>query len=793
VTSGTPRAASRLVVVLLAAALAASVPARAQAPASAPPASGSPGDQPFFGSFEMPGIVYFRSDEQSGSENEFRMTGNVEIDMGQARILADQVVYRKDEGTVEATGNVVLSFTGVILSGSRVVYRVEPQTGWVEDAVGYLDQANAILRAKRIERLGPERLAVEDADFTTCTQPTPYWSFHLGRGTFHLDHYAYLHNVAFKAGHVPAFWSPYLVWPIKAGRAAGLLFPKFGNSNQLGTEFRLPFYWPIAPNADLTLTFNAFTKVGVGLTADLDWLPTYNGWSRGRLNWVNDTIRGKNRYLLDWRQSQPLAWDTKLTASIRRVSDFDYFTDYETDLQLAAAPQTVSIVELTRDWSWYTLSARTRRYQQYFPIAIGGESLLASESINDTLPQVELRGRSQRLGRTPLFLSFESSASIFARRILRAPEGSIGVSSEEDLVTEVDDTWSRADVAPQVQWPVLKQPWGDLTLTAGWRGTYWSGSRDPEDPDKVTSEPVFRSLWNAGFQFQGPRFQRIWETPNWSYSTKLKHVIEPFVQYGWRPESAVEPTEIPFFDSIDQVPGELSDFNYGIRQRFLALRRPETARRVTLTNARETSFEALEEQAKRDGTAAPRPEDALSVDASATPVEFASIEIAQSYSFVRPLSLYNERAFSPIRMRIRLNPTAERVLDASATYDVANSTLTELSLSALVRLSDRAFVQGSWYRREPPASAASTPSSFVRARWEVLSRSRRVGLATDWDFNVETKRLEHQRYQLRVATQCCSFRFGYDRRDFVDNFRQEFSLVVDLSGIGNVLDLVRSE
>ncbi len=784
--NATLRAAARLLCVLLALA-----PAAAQE--TAPPPQG--GGAPFLGNFVMPGIVHFRSDEQSGSENEFRMTGNVEIDMGEARILADQVVYRKDEGTVEATGSVVLSFTGAILSGSRVVYRVASQTGWVEDAVGYLDQDNAILRAKKIERLDAERLRVEDAVFTTCTQPTPYWSFRLGRGTFHLGQYAYLHDVAFKAGHVPAFWSPYLVWPIKAGRAAGLLFPTFGNSTKLGTEFGLPFYWPFASNADLTLTFNAYTKVGVGLTAELEWLPTYNGWSRGRLNWVNDTIRQKNRYLFDWKQVQPLAWDTKLTASVRQVSDFDYFTEYETDLNLAAAPYTDSIAELTRNWSWYTLSARARRYQQYFAISAQDQSLLQSESINDTLPQVELRGRSQKLGRTPFFLSFESSASVFSRRILEAPEGSVGVPSEEQLVTTVSDTWSRADVAPQIQWPLLKEPWGELTLTGGWRGTYWTGQRDPEDPNKVTSETLFRSLWNAGLQFQGPRFQRIFETPDWSYSTKLKHVIEPFVQYGYRPESSVSPAEIPFFDAVDQVPGQLSDLNYGIRQRFLALRRPETERRITLTNTREVGFQAVEdeEQQRRGGGAGSRPEDALNVESSATPVEFASIEISQGYSFVRPLTLSPERSYSPLRLRIRFNPTAEQVFDVNASYDAANGTLAELSSSALVRLSERAYVRGSWYRREPQALSAGSSSNFLRTGWELMSRSRRLSLGTEWDYNFATDKLEHQRYQLRVATQCCSFRFGYDRRDFVDNFRQEFSLVVDLSGIGDVLDLVRSD
>lgn len=497
------------------------------------------------------------------------------------------------------------------------------------------------------------------------------------------------------------------------------------------------------------------------------------------------------------------------------MSDFDYFTDYETDLALATSPQTNSVVELTRNWSWYTLSARARRYEQFFPgVAGDGTSLLRSKAIQDTLPQVELRGRSQQLGRAPLFLSFESSGSFFRRRILAAPEDRLGVPSEDELVSRVSSSWGRADLAPQLQAPVLKEPWGDLTLNAGWRGTYWTGSTDPSDAQRVLSDSVYRNLWSAGFVFQGPRVQRIFDTPRWDFSPKLKHVIEPFADYRWSPESAVSSSEIPFVDQIDQIGGgEVSDVSYGIRQRFLALRRPDTGRAPTLVTVEETSLEALEEETKRlEENGAPE-EERLAVDDTAGPVEIASVELSQAYSFARPLSqeylldasgnivrdpetnapLTEPSYFSPLRLRVRLNPTAERVVDASAVWDTANEVLTETSLSGLVRLSPLAFVQASWFRRVPVAPGLQDRESTVRSRWEVMSSSRRVGLATEWDWDVANDRLEHQQYQLRLATQCCSFRFGYDRRDFVGNFREEYSIVVDLTGIGEVLDLVDSD
>ena len=61
------------------------------------------------------------------------------------------------------------------------------------------------------------------------------------------------------------------------------------------------------------------------------------------------------------------------------------------------------------------------------------------------------------------------------------------------------------------------------------------------------------------------------------------------------------------------------------------------------------------------------------------------------------------------------------------------------------------------------------------------------------DYDVEARQLDHQAYTVTYATQCCSFILGYDRRDFVDNARRELTLVVDLTGIGEILRLSDSE
>lgn len=780
--------------------------------AAAAPASAAPPT-----TLALPGIVRVRSGRASEQGDELRFSEYVEIETGEAKIQADEVVYRRDLGTVEANGNVVLSFPGALLAGRRLAYNLGPQTGKMEDVVGYFDQDNAVLRAKTVERLDKDHLKVEDGVFTTCTQPTPYWSFRLSSGIFHIGHYAHLKNVAFRAGQLPVFYTPYLVWPIKSGRAAGLLFPEFRNSTNLGTSVGVPYYWPFADNADLTLTTTAYTKVGLGLEAQLDWLPTWLGKASGDVHYIHDQVRGTNRYRVDWRQSQPFWNDFQLTASIQQVSDFNYLTDYETNLAVAATPQTDSTIDLTKTWGWYSLSLRARRYQQYF---LGGstyEGRLTGKTINTTFPQLELRGRAQQIGKTPFYFSFESSIAGFGRDLLELPTGSTGVSDDSELVETAHSRWGRVDFAPQLTAPLMKRAWGDLTFSAGWRGTYYTGRPSETDSTTIVSRSLFRNLWSAGFTFTGPRLQRIYDTPHWSYSPKMKHVIEPFLQYGFRPTPGVKASEIPVFDEVDSLPGQTSDLTYGVRQRFIALRPQSAGRAVGLATAKETSFRGLEEQSKDQAQQQKKADESeakekVELAKTLAPVEFASIEVSQSYSFVNALlqkyqidpttgkvrrdesgnAIGDDRSFSPVQVRARLNATAEEVFDLTAIYDPANRKLTDTSLSALLRLSADHYVSASWYRRVAPAEGLYDATNYLRARWGAVAPSRRLSLETEWDWNAQDHKLDHQRYEVRWATQCCSFRFGFDQRSFVDNDRREFSLIIDLFGIGEVLNFQRS-
>lgn len=740
------------------------------------------------------------------------LEGNVELRGGDAVIHADRVVYDEENQIVRASGDVALTFPGALMAGATLVYDLTTNTGEVTDVTAYFEQDGAIMRAESAERVAERTLLVERARFTTCTQPVPYWSFSIRRGRFDLGEYAYLRGVGFKAGRVPLFYTPYLVWPIKTDRASGLLFPDFNTSDKLGTSISLPLYWAFAESADVTFFLEGYTKVGFGLGAELRWLPTADGEATGRAHWIDDQVRDRSRYRYEWEHRQDLRYDIELWADIEAISDYDYWTDYETDLARSSSPRTVSRAAMSKEWSWYTATLNTRRQVQYFVASAQRRSFLTQKSTNDVLPEFELRGRSQKLGSWPLYLSFEASASRFARRIESADRTvfPLGVEDEELLDTVTDNAWLRADVAPRFSLPLIKEPWGDLSIETGLRWTWWSDRTDPDDPQDIVDRDLSRGLVDAALRFAGPRFQRIFETPEWSFSPKLKHVIEPFVDYRYQPEANVTASEIIRVDQIDTVPQELSDVSYGIRQRFTVLRPAQTGYDPGLLAGERTSFDEMERAAREAEKEAENadPEEILDASMEVTeqlnPMEIGSLEIFQTYSFERELTtLFSDdpamlgevealRRYSPITVRGRFNATSDHSMDVAYVYDPGNRELLETRISALLRLSSQGYFQGSWFRRRSPNPAAENESSFLRSRWGFTSLDRRFSIEADLDYDVEDGDLDHQGYLVRYSSQCCTLKLGYDRRDFLDNTREEFYLVVDLTGIGEILDLKTS-
>ena len=162
-------------------------------------------------------------------------TGNVDINQGNSRLLADEVQLhqKQPEGaqapvrTVDALGNVHYDDNQVILKGPKAWSNLNTKDTnvWEGDyqMVGRQGRGTADLMKQR----GENRYTIlENGTFTSCLPGSNTWSV-VGSEVIHdrEEQVAEIWNARFKLGPVPIFYSPYLQLPVGDKRRSGFLIP----------------------------------------------------------------------------------------------------------------------------------------------------------------------------------------------------------------------------------------------------------------------------------------------------------------------------------------------------------------------------------------------------------------------------------------------------------------------------------------------------------------------------------------------------------------------------------------
>ena len=577
-------------------------PPRRTPATEASPAPGGPG--------KLPGDVAveaLRIREVPGSD-EYVLEGAATIRSGHSRIEADRITYRSGRW-IEAEGNVLIVWAGNRISGSRMEYDLKEEHGTIQDAIGQVEPEFFFV-AKTAEKIGQDLVVLKTAIVTTCTQPVPYWSLAVSTARIRIDGYAHLWNLRLRTGRAPVFYLPYLIWPVKKDRAAGLLLPSLGTSQDRGKLFSVPLYLPLGPSVDLTLTAERYSLAGLGWGADLGFVPNRKGSGRFTGFYIQDQVSSDQgepaqRYRATYTETQQFENGFRMVADINQVSDFRYFTDYERDLKLVSTPTILARVEFSRNGSWTSVNVRELRREQLRqpqPFYVEGQaspSQVETSAVQETLPEIEWRGRSHRLGKTPFYLSFESSAAWIRQSDLQFRTPSycpvtleFGDCPYPDSDQTVRHTYAfplvsdyyRADMFPTISAPVSPFPWLDITPSVNTRTTFYSQSqstrsRDVEVAGQTTTTAVQeiddrslgRFVSGATVEIVGPKIFRIFERPDNPFSSRYKHVIEPRIEYVYQ-QSFDRNDEIIPYDNVDSSRGATNQLTYGVRTRLFAAR-----------------------------------------------------------------------------------------------------------------------------------------------------------------------------------------------------------------------------
>ena len=708
-----------------------------------------------------PGIEIEFQGTATQSEDGVMFTGPVTLKSNETLIQADQLLLR-DRRYIEAQGNVLIVWGRNRVFGSRLSYDLEEERGTIEEAIGYaLDEY--LIHAESIEKIGEFKLLLRKATVTTCNQPLPYWSFAVTSATMTLEKYVRMRNVRLRVKRVPFFYLPYLVWPVKDGRAAGLLMPEFHTTQDRGDVIAQQLFLPLGRSADVTLEGRWYSKAGFGGGGLVRFIPNLKGQGFFNGFYIADEVAGKDRYRMDYRQTQEFHNGFRMVADIGAVSDAEYYVDFERDLNVASQPQSLARLEFSRNGKWASLNVRELRDEQ-----------LSSGLVQQSLPEIELRGRSRRMGRTPFYLAFESSLASIQQRL-------------DTAFFSAD--YLRGDVAPVLTMPWSPFPWVDITPRVSYRYTYYT--QHLED-GVVQDSPLSRQLWSYDIQIDGPKLFRTFGEADGR--ARFKHAIEPRIQYGFG-EPFDRSGDVLSFDEVDRAGGAGNVLAYALVQRLLA-RRPQ---RVPLVSPVASDTIILPDGTVDEPTDSPEDAGSPAVKPPSIPVEIASLEIGQRRSFDEDLSRADfdgdgvvdaTSPYSSVVLTGRVNPSQALSLDLRSGYDILFDEVSDVSLSGSVR-GPMLSTKFSLVHRNGLGENAED-STQVRLLGGVRLLQDRLWFNAEVSYNANPSvggtHFPEQHFQFVYSTQCCSFYVERLTRDFgTAPTRRELYFRLDLRGVGKLL------
>ncbi|MEO8848788.1 MAG: LPS assembly protein LptD [Casimicrobiaceae bacterium] len=307
------------------------VPGMPKPPAAALPSVLPAGANPLAGA-SSDGAIFVRADRiETNGRKMVEAFGKVELRAKGQTVLADHLLYDVDQQTVDADGDVTLRKGLDWITGPKLRFKRDTQTGFFVSPRYYFAEVGGRGDAARIEFKGPNLYEVTDGRYTTCVAPRNDWF--LQTRELELDrtrNVGIAHDATVRFFETPIFYSPYLEFPLSNERKSGFLTPTAGSTGTRGLELATPYYLNLAPNYDATLTPRVMTRRGVQLGGQLRYLFGDPQPMAGEIDaeiLPDDRVTGTNRYALSWRHSQQFTpWLTGYV-NLNKVSDDTYFAD----------------------------------------------------------------------------------------------------------------------------------------------------------------------------------------------------------------------------------------------------------------------------------------------------------------------------------------------------------------------------------------------------------------------------------------------------------------------------------
>jgi len=334
--------------------------------------------------FSADGKIHLQSDKvELDEKNISRFTGNVVIQQPGKRIETEQAEYDKKTELVEAKGSVNFISPGIKITSETANINLKSEQAILKNTEYQSLTSRARGKASKIEIIDTNITELSDATYTTCDPNNTDWL--LSANTINLNnnnHQGHASHVVVRFKDVPFFYFPYLRFPLGEERLSGFLFPTIGQSNEHGTEIKIPYYWNIHPQVDATITPWYMSKRGTLLHTEFRYLTENNSGSLTGEYLSNDKVFNDDRERWKWtHQSKPgLGWQA--SAEYNYVADNSHLIDFSDNLDNTSATYLIRTGDISYNVPNWLLNIKAESHQ----ILTGAEPY-------KRLPQITLNSR----------------------------------------------------------------------------------------------------------------------------------------------------------------------------------------------------------------------------------------------------------------------------------------------------------------------------------------------------------------------------------------------------------------
>lgn len=489
-------------------------------------------------------------------------TGNVLVRQADSQITADTIKVNKTTGEIVAEGNVILVREG---QGATRSDRLEFNYKTGEGVTPGLDVEAGPFRviSKESRRLADGSYLLNDVQVTTCTNdPSSFhYCVHAANALFMPEQFVVMNGASSYFMGVPFFYFPkvkrslvdHFGWRFVPG------YETDWGAYLLSTYKRqlVDFGGEHHDSLDSYTHIDYRTERGFALGEDIGWHfgDSSQGGHYGRIGIYGifdddpmneDFDREPQRdEVEDTRYRATLAHKSTLTESDTLAIRTSFFSDsyvmedfYEDEFKELGQPESyATYTHIDEGWSG-GIGVYQRANKFY-------------DAVN-RLPEIWLDVMNTQIGQTPFYYESESSGGFLKRDFADYDNSDNTVADSYDSL--------RVDTRHTIYLPEKFFGFLSVVPRAAYRGTYYGTTYNEvkEEHFDGTNTTVstrydddgsgLRSLFELGFETSFKAYG-LYEDE----AGRIRHIVEPYINYTFIPEPNLRPFELPQFDSIDKL------------------------------------------------------------------------------------------------------------------------------------------------------------------------------------------------------------------------------------------------